>query len=97
MTTDTPFAVMNGLPIYGNRATIANVNIDDVITYKVKGYWIFSVVIGTTQTMIKVFDLRCEITIDGVNLYENIEKNPTTKCLLDEKRKIFKVINLNRL
>jgi len=35
---------MVGLPKYGERASINNVNINDVITYKVKGYYIFSVV-----------------------------------------------------
>jgi hypothetical protein len=97
MANTIRFAVMTGLPIYGERAYIDNVNINDVITYKVKGYSVFSVVIGTTPTMIKVFDLNCENTIDGVNLYINNEQNSTTKCLLKPTRKIFKVRNINRL
>ena len=48
------FAVITGLPIYGERANILNVEVNDVVSYKVKGRWIFSVVIGTTPTMIKV-------------------------------------------
>ena len=88
---------MNGLPEYGERANIVNVNIDDVITYRVKGYWVFSVVIGTTSTMISVVDLFCENTIDGVNLYINRTQNSTTKCLLKPSRRIFKVRNINRL
>jgi hypothetical protein len=71
MTTANKFGVMTGLPEYGERANIVNVNIDDIITYRVKGYWVFSVVIGTTSTMIQVVDLFCENTIDGVNLYIN--------------------------
>jgi hypothetical protein len=97
MTIVNKFAVMNGLPEYGERANIVNVNINDVITYRVKRYWIFSVVIGITSTMIQVVDLFCENTIDGVNLYINMKQNSTTKCLLNPSRKIFKVININRL
>jgi hypothetical protein len=97
MTTANKFAVMNGLPEYGERANIGNVNLDDVITYRVKGYWVFSMVIGTTPTMIQVVDLFCETTIDGVKLYINREKNSTTKCLLSPSRRIFKVRNINSL
>ena len=97
MTTGDKFAIMTGMPEYGERANIANVNLHDVITYRVKGYWVFSVVIGTTTTMIQVVDLFCENTIDGVNLYINRIKNSTTKCLLKPSRKIFKVRNINRL
>jgi len=95
MTITNFFAVMTGLPLYGERAYINNVNVNDVITYKVKGILIFSVVLGTTPTMIKVVDLICENTIDGVNLYKNNEKNITTKCFLKPSRKIFKVTNIN--
>ena len=85
------FAVMSGLPEYGERATINNVSEKDVLTYKVHGFWKFSAVVGTTSTMIKVIDLICENTSDGVNLYINSEKNSTTKCLLKPTRRIFKV------
>jgi hypothetical protein len=97
MTIANKFAVMNGLPEYGQRANIVNVNIGDVITYRVKGYWVFSAVIGTTPTMIQVIDLFCENTIDGVNLYINRKQNSTTKCLLQPSRRIFKVRNINIL
>ncbi len=97
MTIANKFAVMTGLPEYGERANTFNVNIDDVITYRVKGYWVFSIVIGTTPTMIQVIDLFCENTIDGVNLYINRKQNSTTKCLLHPARRIFKVTNINRL
>ena len=97
MTTANKFAVMTGLPEYGERANIVNVNLDDVITYRVKGYWVFSVVIGTTTTMIQVVDLFCENTNDGVNLYINRTQNSTTKCLLKPSRRIFKVRNINKL
>ena len=97
MATVIKFALMTGLPEYGERANIANVNINDVITYRVKGYWVFSAVIGTTSSMIKVVNLHCENTIDGVNLYINRKQNFTTKDLLNPSRRIFKVRNINRL
>lgn len=97
MTTFTKFSIMTGLPEYGERATIDNVNINDIITNKVKGIWVFSVVIGTTSSLIKVVDLFYEITIDGVNLYINNERNSTKKGTLNPSRKIFKVVNINRL
>jgi len=97
MDSGLPIAIMTGLPQYGGRANIDNVNINDVITYSVKGYWIFSVVIGTTPSMIKVVDLFCENTINGVNLYINKIQNSTTKCLLSPSRRLFKVRNINKL
>ena len=97
MTNANKFAVMTGLPEYGERANIVNVNVNDVITYKIDGKMIFSVVIGTTPTAIQVVDLFCENTIDGVNLYINREQNSTTKCRLTPDRRIFKVTNVNRI
>lgn len=97
MTTLNLFGVMTGLPEYDERANINNVNINDVITYKVKGYWIFSVVLGTTPSMIKVIDLICENTFNGVNLYINNKQNNITKCSLGPKRRIFKVKNVIRV
>ena len=97
MTTANKFAVMTGVPEYGERATIVNVKLGDVLSYKVKGRLTISVVIGTTHTMIKVVDLICENTIDGVNLYINSKQNSTTKCSLNPSRRIFKVTNINKL
>lgn len=91
------FATMNGLPIYGERVNIDNVNINDVITYKINGRYVFSYVIGRTPTMIKVCDLVCENVADGVNLYTLNQKNHITKCLLKPTRKIHKVVNINIL
>ena len=97
MTISNKFAIMTGLPEYSERANIVNVKINDVITYEVDEKWIFSVVIGTTSTMIRVFDLFCENTIDGVNLYINREQNPITKGLLGPTRKIFKIKNIIKI
>ena len=91
---------MTGLPEYDkqrDRAKRHNVNVGNVITYKVKGKWILSVVKGTTTTAIQVDDLFCENTIDGVNLYRNMNQNVTTKGLIGVRRSIFKVRNIIRL
>ena len=94
MTTKC-FAIMDGLPMYNQRAKVGNVIINDIITYRVKGKWIFSVVTGTTPVTIKVSDLNCEITADSVRFYrKNDVKNPTTKCGLTDDRCIFKVGNI---
>jgi hypothetical protein len=93
-STTNPLAVMNGSPVYGERAKIINVQMNDIITYRVGGNWIFSVVTGTTSTMIKVIDLNYEITNQGIYLRLNPEQNSTTKCLLNESRRIFKVRNI---
>ena len=89
------FAVMNGLPVYNGRAKVSNVIVNDIITYRVKGEWIFSVVTGTTPSSIKVIDLNCEITADSVRFYrKNDVKNPTTDGALTNTRRIFKVGNI---
>jgi len=95
--TATKFALMTGLPEYDERATPVNLNLDDIITYKVGGYSVFSVVIKIESSSIQVVDLICENTIDGVNLYINKKINPTTKGWLNWTRAIFKVRNVNRL
>jgi len=82
MNTKNYIAVMKGTPIYGERVKINNVCINDIISYKVKGNLIYSVVTGTTSTMIKVEDLLTENMNDSVNFYINPEQNITTKCLL---------------
>jgi|688.fasta_scaffold1819269_1 hypothetical protein len=91
------FAVIDGLPVYGERAKINNVKINDIISYMVKGHLTYSVVTGTTSTMIKIQDLLCENTEYGINLYVKSEQNSTTKNLLKETRKILKIKNIKYL
>jgi len=97
-TTTKCFAVMNGLPVYNGRAKVDNVIINDIITYRVGGKWIFSVVTGTTPSAISVDDLNSEITADSVRFYckKNV-KNPITKGKLTDDRSIFKVANITYL
>jgi hypothetical protein len=97
MFTKNYFAVMKGNPLYGERVKINNVSINDIISYKVKGNMIYSVVTGTTSTMIKVEDLLAENINDSLNFYINSEQNITTKCLLKDSRKIFKIKNISYL
>lgn len=96
MTTEC-FAVMNGLPVYNGRAKVGNVIINDIITYRVDGEWIFSVVTGTTPSKIDVIDLDSEITADSVRFYCKNVTNRTTKGKLKDTRRIFKVGNITYL
>ena len=96
MTTKC-FAIMSGLPMYNQRAKVGNVIINDIITYRVKGKWIFSVVTGTTPSSIKVNDLNCEITADSVRFYYKNVKNSTTDNVITDDRRIFKVSNITYL
>jgi hypothetical protein len=79
MFTKNYFAVMKGNPLYGERVKINNVSINDIISYKVKGNMIYSVVTGTTSTMIKVEDLLAENINDSLNFYITLtgKKNET--------------------
>ena len=97
-TTTECFAVMNGLPVYNGRAKVGNVIINDIITYRVRGKWIFSVVTGTTPSAISADDLNSEITADSVRFYckKNV-KNRITKGKLTNTRCIFKVGNITYL
>jgi hypothetical protein len=96
MTSINCFGLINGLPEYGDRVDISNTNIGDVITYKLNGSRIFSVILGITQTNVKFVDLICENTTDGIILYISNEKNIATKCLSSPLRRLFKVKNVNR-
>ena len=96
-TTTKCFAVMNGLPVYNGRAKVGNVIINDIITYRVKDKWIFSVVTGTTPATIKVSDLGSEITADSVRFYRKNMTNCTTNDKLTDDRRIFKVGNITYL
>ena len=96
-TTTECFAVMNGLPMYNQRAKVGNVIINDIITYRVKGKWIFSVVTGTTPSSIKVIDLDSDITAYSVRFYYKNVKNCTTDNVLTDDRRIFKVGNITYL
>ena len=96
-TTTECFAVMNGLPMYNQRAKVGNVIINDIITYRVGGKWIFSVVTGSTPSSINVNDLNCEITADSVRFYRKNMTNCTTNNKLTDDRRIFKVGNITYL
>ena len=88
------FAVINGMPDYGERANVNNVSINDIITCKVNGLQIFCKVDGTTLRTIKVTDLRCEINNNKIDLYPINIQNRTTAGALKDTRRIFKVTNI---
>lgn len=88
------FGFMSGLPLCEQRITRDNVKINDVLHYMIDGRPVYSVVLYKTNTMIKVKDLYCEITMDAIHLYLKDEVNPITKCELCFSRKMFKVSNI---
>ena len=88
------FAQILGLPKHEYRAKIENVKVNDIITCKVDGKWIFCKVDGTTPTMIKVSDLQSDIENNAICLYLIQNKNPITNGLLNENRRIFFVENV---
>ena len=88
------FAKINGLPEYGDRVNIFNININGIITLKVKNIPIFCKVIGTTPTMIKVIDLDIAVTNECIKFKLKNSINITTKGYLTFTRKIYKLNNV---
>jgi len=71
-------AIINGYPLYDNeRINLDNVNINNIIIYKINRYQNYSVVIETT--MIKVLDLIYENTNTSINFYINNKINEIRK------------------
>jgi hypothetical protein len=99
MTTSiNSFAIINGLPIKSSeRAYSHNININDIITYKVFGKWIYSVVTGIVPSSMSVSDLICEITENCIYMSINPDKNPTTKGYVQNGREMYKVTNITYL
>jgi len=97
MTTDI-YAETIGLPIYGERVNLNNVNKGDIITYTAGKKQNYSVVKKITAIQITLdFNLTLEVTNERVNFYKNSEKDPITKNSLKLTRLIFKVTNANKL
>ena len=95
-----PFAIMKGFtPIYGERATINNVKINDIIIYYLKKSMTFSVVIGKTPTTIKVCELNCvyNFRMRGAYFYKIDKNDSTTYKTLNPTRKILKLTNVRIL
>jgi len=97
MTTDI-YAETIGLPRYGERVNLNNVNEGQIITYKAGKKQRYSVVKKTSGTEIEVdFNLTLEVTNERVIFYKNSEIYPSTRNKLLPTRLIFKVINANKL
>ncbi len=73
---------------WGETIANSNVKIGDIIKYKSGGEMRISVVKGIAHTCIRVDDLRIDVTIDGVNLFINPEKNLITKKSLGLGRRM---------
>ena len=92
----TCFAFTNGLPQEANgRVRTNNAEDGDIIKYKSDGRWKYSVVTGTTQKCITVFDLEIEVDEGQTRFYRTYRINPITKCYLKDTRRITKIINVN--
>lgn len=92
----TCFAFTNGLPQEANgRVRTNNAEDGDIIKYKSDGRWRYSVVTGTTQKCITVFDLELEVDEGQTRFYRTNRINPITKCSLKDTRHITKIINVN--
>jgi hypothetical protein len=96
MTTDI-YAETIGLPIYGERVNLNNVNEGEIITYPAGKKQKYSVVEKIKLKTIKVTNLTLEVTNERVNFYKNSEIYPSTSNYLGVGRKIFKVTNANKL
>ncbi len=97
---NVPFAIMKGFtPIYGERITINNVKINDIIIYYIKKSMTFSVVIGKTPTTIKVCELNCvyNFRMRGAYFYKIDKDNSTTHNTLNLTRTILKLTNVRIL
>jgi hypothetical protein len=97
---NVPFAIMKGFtPIYGERTTINNVKINDIIIYYIKKSMTFSVVIGKTPTTIKVCELNCvyNFRMRGAYFYKIDKDNSTTHNTLNLTRTILKLTNVRIL
>ena len=46
------------MPIYGDRATFENINNNDIITLKINNNRYYCIVVGKTNTMIKIKKLN---------------------------------------
>ncbi len=92
----TCFAFTIGLPQEANgRVLTNNTEAGDIIKYKSDGRWRYSVVTGTTQKCITVFDLEIEVDEGQTQFYRTNRINPITKGSLKDTRNITKIINVN--
>lgn len=75
-----------------NTIKTKDLNINDIVTYRVKDEQIFSKIIHVTQTMYKVKNLNIDIKDNRIYFFEKEDINSVTKNYLSKTRKILKII-----
>lgn len=83
-----------GLPIYNNRVTKNNVNINDVITLKINGKRCYRYIVDITDTMIKVKCLDIIVDNQKICFIVNDNIDTITNNYLSFDREIYKVSNV---
>jgi len=84
---------INELPIYGERATFENIEDNNIITLKINNKREYCIVIGKTNTMIKIKKLNILLEENKIIFTINDNIDETTKNYLSFSRKIFKLQN----
>jgi len=82
------------MPIYGDRATFENINNDDIITLKINNKREYCIVVGKTDTMIKIKKLNILLEENKITFIINDNIDEITKNYVSFSRKIFKLQNV---
>ena len=85
---------INELPIYDIRVSHNNTNNNDIITLKINNKRKYCLVIGKTNTMIKVKNLQIEINNDKIVFIVDNTIDVITKNYLSYTRRIHKLSNI---
>ena len=82
------------LPIYNIRVTYDNINNNDIVTLKIDNKRKYCLVIGKTDTMIKIKNLDIEITHNKIIFNENDLIDKIAKNYISFTREIYKLENI---
>jgi hypothetical protein len=82
------------MPIYGDRATFENINNDNIITLKINNKREYCIVVGKTDTMIKIKKLNILLEENKITFIINDNIDEITKNYVSFSRKIFKLQNV---
>jgi len=82
------------LPIYGDRVTFKNINNDDIVTLKINSRREYCIVVGKTNTMIKIKKLNLLLEENKIFFIINNNIDEITRNYLSFSREIFKLQNV---
>jgi hypothetical protein len=85
---------INEMPIYNIRVTYDNINVNDIITLKIDKKQKYCMVIGKTETMIRIKNLDLEVENNKIYFTINNLINEITNNYLSFSRKIYKLENV---